>query len=192
MGGSISQLQIEEVDELRKKYPQYTQSDIRRLYKRFTEIDRGNKGFLTPSDLIALPELAMNPCQERLLALLPMDEGRMNFCLFCAGLAPFHPLAPAAAKLEFLFRFYDVDGDGFVSVSDVESILRMSAGADAGADSKRALGDEEIKELARGALGGRDKIDSEGFAVLCGPEEAIMRKLQFPFRTQPTESEFFD
>ena len=104
------------------------------------------------NDILNLPEFVLNPLQERLLDIFPNNEGRINFRLFCRGLAVFHPDATPSAKLHclqtplthtctqnmhaghplpantVLFQLYDVDGDGLVSVGDVETLLRSAAG----------------------------------------------------------------
>ena len=54
------------------------------------------------NDILKLPEFVLNPLQERLLALFPNKEGRINFRLFCRGLAVFHPDATPSAKLQCL------------------------------------------------------------------------------------------
>ncbi len=44
-------------------------------------------------------------------------------------------------QLSFVFQFYDVDGDGFVSGEDLVLILRQLVGA--------SLSDEDVKALAQ-------------------------------------------
>ena len=139
------------------------------------------------NDILKLPEFVLNPLQERLLALFPNKEGRINFRLFCRGLAVFHPDATPSAKLQCLltrthklkvtkarestrswcfcwewtvmFELYDVDGDGMVSVSDVEALLRMAAGEN--------LTDEEVHELAVTGLADHEAVDFQDFAAVC-------------------------
>lgn len=60
------------------------------------------------NDILNLPEFVLNPLQERLLDIFPNNEGRINFRLFCRGLAVFHPDASPSTKLQclsFLFPF---------------------------------------------------------------------------------------
>lgn len=109
-----------------------------------------------------------------------------------------------------LFQLYDVDGDGLVSVGDVETLLKSAAG--------ESLTEEEVHKLAVSGLDNQDAVDFQGFALVCSPctwhpdngcaphqrhlrspsllflvcvrvqlfpsESAIMRKLSFSFQKQ--------
>lgn len=66
-----------------------------------------------------------------------------------------HPL-PANTVL---FQLYDVDGDGLVSVGDVETLLRSAAG--------ESLTEEEVHKLAVSGLDNQDSVDFQGFALVC-------------------------
>ena len=139
------------------------------------------------NDILNLPEFVLNPLQERLLDIFPNNEGRINFRLFCRGLAVFHPDASPSTKLQclpfplshltshlhkntlgtthitptdtVLFQLYDVDGDGLVSVGDVENLLRSAAG--------ESLTEEEVHKLAVSGLDNQDSVDYQGFALVC-------------------------
>lgn len=58
-----------------------------------------------------------------------------------------------------LFQLYDVDGDGLVSVGDVENLLRSAAG--------ESLTEEEVHKLAVSGLDNQDSVDYQGFALVC-------------------------
>ena len=58
-----------------------------------------------------------------------------------------------------MFQLYDMDGDGMVSVTDVESLLRKAAG--------EYLTEEEIHKLAVSGLDNQDSVDFQAFALVC-------------------------
>jgi len=78
------------------------------MYKRFRTLDRARKGYLSAEELMAIPELSINPLAQRLVRLFESA----NFTQFVRLLAPFSSAAPREAKLGFLFSLLDVDGDG--------------------------------------------------------------------------------
>lgn len=47
---------------------------------------------------------------------------------FLRLLAAFSPRAPQDMKLQHMFSVYDVDGDGIISLDDLELVTRMLAG----------------------------------------------------------------
>lgn len=42
-------------------------SEIKRLYRRFQQLDRQSLGLMLPEDLLSVPELAMNPLSKHLI-----------------------------------------------------------------------------------------------------------------------------
>lgn len=66
-----------------------------------------------------------------------------------------------AAANTVLFQLYDVDGDGLVSVGDVETLLKSAAG--------ESLTEEEVHKLAVSGLDNQDAVDFQGFALVCSP-----------------------
>lgn len=154
--------------------------DVKRLFKRFKNIDRNHRGFVSRGDVLHLPEFAMNPLRGRLLDLFPAgDGGTINFRQFCQGLALFHPHAPLHDKFQcllslsrcaapcliylshafpVLFRLYDVDGDGTVSKADVEALLRIVGG--------KYVDEEKLHEYSESALFGKDSVTFEEFCAV--------------------------
>ena len=66
-----------------------------------------------------------------------------------------------------LFQLYDVDGDGLVSVGDVETLLKSAAG--------ESLTEEEVHKLAVSGLDNQDSVDFQGFALVCSYAHAHKR-----------------
>ena len=74
MGGlSTAALQPEEVIEL-QHICHFTQSEIRRLYKRFRKLDTSKSGGVTRKDLLKIPELSMNPLAQRITSLFQSED----------------------------------------------------------------------------------------------------------------------
>jgi Ca2+-binding EF-hand superfamily protein len=81
---------------------------VEALYRRFRALDRGLKGYLAAEELLAIPELSINPLAQRVVRLFESA----NFLEFVRLLAPFAARVPRDDKLAFLFSVFDVDGDG--------------------------------------------------------------------------------
>lgn len=71
----------------------FTPPQIEKLYSRFAHLDRNNCGTLTKSDLMSIPELAINPLCDRLIQIFFADcepeNERINFKQFVNVLATF-------------------------------------------------------------------------------------------------------
>ena len=67
-GVSTADLLPEEIIELQASYP-FTQSEIRRLYRRFRKLDVNKTGGITRAQLLKIPELSMNPLAQRIISL---------------------------------------------------------------------------------------------------------------------------
>ena len=72
-----------------------------------------------------MPELAINPLAQRILQMFE----NVNFKDFCLMLSNFSERATAEDRIRFLFNVYDVDGDGYISRSDLLTMLRNRAGS---------------------------------------------------------------
>ncbi|KAG6426059.1 hypothetical protein SASPL_110273 [Salvia splendens] len=75
MGSALSvftQYDIEEVQEHCNHL--FTQQEIVSLYKRFYQLDRNSKGFISSDEFLSVPEFAMNPLSQRLLKMKQREE----------------------------------------------------------------------------------------------------------------------
>ena len=127
MGQGLSfDLTQEEIEDLQDSCDsKFTQTEIQILYKRFLKLDKDKKGFISPEELLALPDLFLNPLAQRFVSLFE----NVNFKDFLNLLSAFSPKATKDEKLRFMFNFHDVDGDGYVSRLDLEHVLRQRVGA---------------------------------------------------------------
>lgn len=134
MGAGTSSLQVEEIDEICES-TNLTQDEVRSLYVRFLRLDKQQTGKLTVDALMMIPELAMNPLAPRMTALF----SEVNFRQFAEILCVFGKKNTAGhqrLKREFIFRLYDVDGDGMISKDDLTKILGLVLGEDSLVEEK--------------------------------------------------------
>jgi serine/threonine-protein phosphatase 2B regulatory subunit len=148
MGANTSSLLSEEIEEIARQ-SNLTQTEIKRLYNRFQKLDRNQSGTLEADELMMIPELAMNPLVPRIVAVFDS----VNFRQFVNHLGVFGPNGAVEDKIEFAFRIYDVDGDGFVSEDDLEAVLRMMVGDN--------IGDDSLHRVIRKVFSDADK-DGDG------------------------------
>lgn len=141
MGTTTSTLLSEEIEDISRR-SRLPQDAVKRLYKRFQKLDRAHSGSLEPDDLLMIPELAMNPLEGRFVALF----GNLNFRQFVDLIAVFGAAGRHAEKLDFVFRIYDVDGDGFVSEADLASVLRMLVGDNMDVDTVESVAAKVVND----------------------------------------------
>jgi len=143
MGQAESTLTQYDVEELQEACNyRFTHQEILTLYKRFRQLDRGRKGFITSEELLNIPELSVNPLANSVVHAFDC----VNFMEFVRLLSAFSPRATRQEKLEFMFRIYDVDGDGIVTASDMQLILRQMAGSTLSSDQVKHLINQVEKE----------------------------------------------
>ncbi|KAJ0817472.1 putative EF-hand domain-containing protein [Helianthus annuus] len=92
-----------------------SQQEIVSLYKRFCQLNRNAKGFISADEFLSVPEFAMNPLSQR---LLKMVDG-LNFKDFVIFLSAFNPKASMPQKIELIFKVYDSDYNGKVTFKDI-------------------------------------------------------------------------
>lgn len=119
----------------------------------------------------------MNPLVDRIIALFDVSgKDQVDFHMFVHTLAVFHPSAPLEAKRRFVFRCYDVDGDGAVSQNDLYHVMKLLVGAN--------LPDSRVETIVRKtfeahgiAEGG--KMDQHTFYGALDVEDALGLTVSF-------------
>ncbi|KAI8849370.1 calcineurin subunit B [Chytridium lagenaria] len=154
MGTGSSKLQEPELEHL-KTITTYSNDQINRLYGRFKQLDKARSGTIRTEDILAIPELAMNPLANRIVSVIDA-EGRneINFKQFLQNLSVFSKDTKREQKLEFAFKVYDVNGDGVIDNADLKAILKLMVG--------KSLAEEEIQQLVDKTILEADTIDKDG------------------------------
>lgn len=158
MGSNASiLLQKEEIDEISQETG-FSPNQIKRLYNRFTNLDKDNTGYLSKSTLIRIPELHVNPLRDRIIEVLIHDygsDGKLNFKQFAKVLATFRRKSSQEEtttnsrenKLRFIFDVYDRDKDNKINKSELLSILNLLVGANLPEEQMNAIAERTIAEL---------------------------------------------
>jgi serine/threonine-protein phosphatase 2B regulatory subunit len=128
MGATSSSLRPEEIASLQAG-THFNSKEIKRLYKRFKKLDRDGSGTITSDEFLMIPELAVNPLRQRVIAIFDTDKDEsVNFKEFISALSVFSAKGEKQAKLEFAFKVYDLDGDGFITNYELFTVLKMMVG----------------------------------------------------------------
>ncbi|KAI4381984.1 hypothetical protein MLD38_007997 [Melastoma candidum] len=138
----VTQYDIEEVQDHCK--PPFLKQEIVSLYKRFCQLDRNSKGFISADEFLSVPEFAMNPLSQR---LLKMVDG-LNFKDFVAFLLSIQCQRSSTQKIELIFKVYDSDCNGKVSFNDVLEVLRDLSGPFMSEEQREQVLTQLLKEAA--------------------------------------------
>ncbi|KAI9024708.1 calcineurin subunit B [Hyaloraphidium curvatum] len=154
MGASSSTLSDEEVNELSANTA-FSPDQITRLYRRFREIDKDNSATITPDELFQIPELSLNPLAPRIIEVFSEDgRNELDFREFVTCLSVFARDVKREVKLQFAFRVYDVQSDGFIDFDELFSIMKMMVGT--------SLTDDQIREIVDKTILEADCLDRDG------------------------------
>eukprot|EP00697_Spironema_sp_BW2_P006710 gnl/Spiro4/20819_TR10136_c0_g1_i1.p1 gnl/Spiro4/20819_TR10136_c0_g1~~gnl/Spiro4/20819_TR10136_c0_g1_i1.p1 ORF type:complete len:196 (-),score=73.62 gnl/Spiro4/20819_TR10136_c0_g1_i1:94-630(-) len=128
MGANATSLRPEEIDSM-KEDCNFSQKEIRRLYKRFRKLDKDNSGTITTEEFMSIPELAMNPLVQRVISIFDQNrDDNVNFKEFISALSVFSSRGDKEEKLKFAFKIYDIDNDNFISNGELFQVLKMMVG----------------------------------------------------------------
>ncbi|CAB4029068.1 calcineurin B homologous 1 [Paramuricea clavata] len=178
---SSSMLQDQDVEDI-KKETGFSEKQIKRLYIRFLHLDSRGCGRLSREDFGRIPELAINPLNERIIdsfyfhcSDIDEQEG-CNFREFMKTLAHFrrcskrgqNPLNTEEEKLKFIFSIYDIDKDGNITKADLLKILEMMVGVSIGKEQLELIAHRTIQDADADS---DDAIDFEEFKKVMATEE---------------------
>ena len=146
-GSHDDELRPEEIAEL-VEVSGFTRAEVEHLYHRFRRLDSKGHGYLTKQELLRIPELAMSPIVDRVIAHFNFaDLDRLNFTQFVKAMSSkhlrhrepsvlginekilaFNKAASTAEKAKAAFSVFDIDKDGFISKTDLTTIMRSMVG----------------------------------------------------------------
>lgn len=119
MGGVESLIKREDIPDLLAA-TKLNQRDLKRIYKKFTALDVEGKGYVSVNDLLTQTGLSSHPLGERLARMMTYDLCEMiDFRLFCETISSFSEKAAVEKRLDLFFRMCDMDGDDFISDSEL-------------------------------------------------------------------------
>ena len=163
MGQNGSQLTEEQVEEMRS-VTNFSDKEIKRLFKRFNRLDRNGDGKITYEEFLYIPELSVNPLVNRVIAVFDQNNDRkVNFKEFISALSIFSAKGGKQDKLEFAFKIYDLDGDGFITNRELFEVLKMMVGSNLSDVQLQQIVDKTILEADEDGDG---KISFQDFAKI--------------------------
>eukprot|EP00095_Tigriopus_kingsejongensis_P002708 snap_masked-scaffold809_size94238-processed-gene-0.4 protein:Tk02708 transcript:snap_masked-scaffold809_size94238-processed-gene-0.4-mRNA-1 annotation:"calcineurin subunit b isoform 1" len=131
----------------------FSREEMTRLEKRFHKLDLDRSGAISVKEFLSVPELKENPLLQRVVDVFDSDlSGEVDFKEFVKGLAQFAAIrGNSDAKLEFIFRIYDMDRDGFISNGELFQVLKMMVG--------KNLTDSQLQQIVDKTILYLDKDD---------------------------------
>uniref|UniRef100_A0A0G4FK31 EF-hand domain-containing protein n=1 Tax=Chromera velia CCMP2878 TaxID=1169474 RepID=A0A0G4FK31_9ALVE len=118
----------------------FTERDIKKLYKRFQSLDSNRNGELDPHELFDVPEIADNPLVKRVISIFDTNrDGKVSFVEFLVGLAKLAAGTADAQKTRFAFEVYDINRDGYISNGELFTVMKMMVGSN--------LNDAQLQQL---------------------------------------------
>jgi serine/threonine-protein phosphatase 2B regulatory subunit len=152
MGNQMS-LTPEQIEEM-KTVSEFTEPELKRLFKKFKKLDTDKSGTLSVQEFLAIPELEHNPLVRRVVATFDADRsGEVDFQEFIAALSVFATPQGRENKFKFTFKVYDVDGDNYISNADLFHVLKAMVGSN--------LNDVQLQQLVDRTILQADK-DKDG------------------------------
>lgn len=123
-----------------------TKKDVDRLRRRFQSLSQGSSE-LSVSQFELIPELAGNPFLPRLFEMFDGDkDGRITIHEFNNAIEFFLKMQNSDEKARFVFTMYDLSGSGFVTDSDLFTMLKRSAGSTVSDNQLRTIVSNTIQE----------------------------------------------
>ncbi|CAN1130712.1 Calcineurin subunit B [Linum perenne] len=76
MGSASSMLTQYDIEQVQEHcHHLFSQQEILSLYKRFCQLDRNAKGYISADEFLSVPEFAMNPLSQQVLTQVIKEAG---------------------------------------------------------------------------------------------------------------------
>ncbi|KAI0490773.1 calcineurin, beta subunit [Xylaria cf. heliscus] len=125
----------------------FDREEVERLKKRFMKLDKDQNGTIERDEFLSLPQISSNPLATRLIAIFDEDGGGdVDFQEFVSGLSAFSSKGNKEQKLQFAFKVYDIDRDGFISNGELFIVLKMMVGSNLKDQQLQQIVDKTIME----------------------------------------------
>ncbi|CCF56014.1 hypothetical protein KAFR_0A05790 [Kazachstania africana CBS 2517] len=142
MGGATSRI----VDNLLED-TNFDRDEIERLRKRFMKLDRDSSGSIDKNEFMSIPGVSSNPLAARIMEVFDSDNsGDVDFQEFITGLSIFSGRGSKDEKLNFAFKIYDIDKDGYISNGELFIVLKIMVGNNLDDDQLQQIVDRTIME----------------------------------------------
>lgn len=142
MGGTTSKI----VDSLLED-TNFDRDEIERLRKRFMKLDRDSSGSIDKNEFMSIPGVSSNPLAARIMEVFDTDNsGDVDFQEFITGLSIFSGRGSKDEKLNFAFKIYDIDKDGYISNGELFIVLKIMVGTNLDDDQLQQIVDRTIME----------------------------------------------
>ncbi|KAM0360786.1 hypothetical protein HYE67_006871 [Fusarium culmorum] len=146
----------EEVDRLRKRFmkldkvrklPDFLAYDGAWRWWRKAGSYNDNSGTIERDEFLSLPQISSNPLATRMIAIFDEDGGGdVDFQEFVTGLSAFSSKGNKEQKLQFAFKVYDIDRDGYISNGELFIVLKMMVGSNLKDQQLQQIVDKTIME----------------------------------------------
>ncbi|KAF4461778.1 CNB1-calcineurin B regulatory subunit, partial [Fusarium albosuccineum] len=125
----------------------FDRDEVDRLRKRFMKLDKDNSGTIERDEFLSLPQISSNPLATRMIAIFDEDGGGdVDFQEFVTGLSAFSSKGNKEQKLQFAFKVYDIDRDGYISNGELFIVLKMMVGSNLKDQQLQQIVDKTIME----------------------------------------------
>jgi len=166
MGQSPSQF----MEDMQKR-SHFNASELERLKKRFMKLDSDGSGSIDREEFLQIPQIATNPLASRMIAIFDEDGGgTVDFQEFVGGLSAFSSRGGRDEKLQFAFKVYDVDRDGFISNGELFLVLKMMVGNNLKDQQLQQIVDKTILEADQDGDG---KLNFEEFSRMVSNTDIV-------------------
>lgn len=139
----------------------FDREEIDRLRKRFMKLDKDGSGTIDKNEFLAIPGISTNPLASRLMDVFDEDgSGTIDFQEFIGGLLAFSGKTSHLEKLNFAFKIYDIDRDGYIGNGELFIVLKMMVGKNLEDEQLQQIVDKTIMEADEDGDG---RLDFEEF-----------------------------
>ena len=139
MGISTSVLTQEDIQNLKKEIDLKTK-DIKKIHKKFGALDKDEKGYVTITDLVKIPEIEQNPLRYHIAQYMSnnAEKEAISFEAFIKIIDVFKN-NKTEEQYKLMFNLFDFDKDGKISSEDMLINFKLLLG--------NSLNEEQIIEI---------------------------------------------
>ena len=123
-----------------KEETDFKTKEIKKSHKKFNELDKKKKGYITVDDLVSIPEVENNPLRYHIAQFMSdnNENEEISFESFIKVIDIFKN-NKTEEQFKFIFNLLDFDKDGKISSTDMLINFKLLLG--------NSLNEEQIKEI---------------------------------------------